>query len=572
MPRSTRRAAAPAFTPRWPPRRVAVGLAAGFAGAAIVAACAGLPTSEGEDIAAVDIEKHMTVLADDRMEGREAGTPGYDRAAHYVAAQMRYAGLKPAGEKGYFQDVPLRRYRRVVDGAALSLTGPDGTAQELVFGEDYLVFADPTLTESAVDAPVVFAGFGVVAPEFGIDDYAGLDVEGKIVAYLSGAPKSLPSEERAHFGSGTIKRAAAAERGALATIAVTTPTREKRFAFARVARVTGGANMTWRAPDDAGDDAAEKDARAWAREIQVVAAVSLASAPKLFAHAAFDADTVMAAAEAEDGAPPRGPLNIVARMSQTSTHEDVTSPNVVGMIRGSDPDLRDELVVLSAHLDHIGISNGLDEDQINNGAMDNAAGVASLLEVADAARRAQPKRSVVFITVTAEEKGLVGADYFARYPSVAGEMVANINLDMPVLLYDFEDVIAFGAERSTLGPLVAAAAEAAGVGLSPDPMPDQGLFTRSDHYRFVQRGVPAVFLVTGFGNGGQEAFTNFLATRYHRPNDDLMAPINYQAGEKFARVNYEIMRAVANAPERPLWRRGDFFARLYDGPMETAQN
>ncbi len=571
MLRSHRRAPASARAfPRLSARQWIV-LAVALSTAAIVAACAGLPPPEGDAISAADMEKHMTVLADDRMEGREAGTPGYDRAASYVAMQMRYAGLKPAGDAGYLQDVPLRRYRRVDEGAALSLTGPDGAAEDLEFGADYLVFASPTRTESVVDAPVVFVGFGVVAPEFGIDDYAGLDVKGKVVAYLSGAPKSLPSEERAHFGSGTIKGAEAAKRGAVATIAVTTPSREKRFPFARVARVTGGANMTWRAPDDAdGVDAGPKDARRWARDIHVIAAFSLASAPKLFAHAAFDADAVMDAAEAEGGVPPRGPLNISARVTQRSTHENVTSANVVGMIRGSDPELRNELVVLSAHLDHIGISQGFEEDQINNGAMDNAAGVAALLEVAAAARDAKFKRTVVFITVTAEEKGLVGADYFARFPSVAGDMVANINLDMPVILYDFKDVIAFGAERSTLGPLVAQAAETAGVALSPDPMPEQGLFTRSDHYRFVQQGVPSVFLVTGFDNGGQEAFTSFLATRYHRPNDDLTAPVNFDAGEKFARVNYEIMRAVADAPVRPLWRDGDFFARLYDGPMETS--
>lgn len=537
---------------------------AAIAGAAVLAACIATPPPEGDTIAAADMKAHMSYLAADRLEGREAGSPGYAIAARYVAAQMRYAGLQPAGDGGtFFQTVPLRSYRRVDEGATLAVTGPDGAAEPLIFGEDYYAYPNGDFAESDISAEVVFVGFGVVAPDFGRNDYDGLDVEGKIVAYLSGAPKSLPSEERAHFGSGALKGKEAAARGAIGALTLYTPTAENRYPFRRAARASGGLSMTWRRPEGAATDAPAP--------LQARAAVSLDGAEALFAHAPMPLEAVMTAAESEaaEDAPERGPLNVAVRLAQRSTHEDIDSDNVVGMLRGSDPDLADELVVLSAHLDHIGISSGFEEDRINNGAMDNAAGVSALLEVAAAAAEADLKRSIVFITVTAEEKGLVGADYFARYPSVEGEMVANVNLDMPVLLYDFKDVIAFGAERSTLGPLVAQAAEDAGVRLSPDPMPEQGLFTRSDHYRFVQQGVPAVFLVTGFDNGGEEAFTTFLATRYHRPNDDLNAPIDFDAGAKFARVNFEIMQAVANAPERPLWRRGDFFARLYDGPMEA---
>ncbi|NDC58185.1 MAG: M28 family peptidase, partial [Alphaproteobacteria bacterium] len=175
----------------------------------------------------------------------------------------------------------------------------------------------------------------------------------------------------------------------------------------------------------------------------------------------------------------------------------------------------------------------------------------------------KPKRTLIFVALTAEEKGLTGSDYFANNPPTTGAIVANVNLDMPVLLYDFTDIIAFGAERSSLGPIVKTAAEKIGVTLSPDPIPDEGLFTRSDHFNFVLKGVPAVFIKTGFANGGEVADKDFRAARYHRPGDDLSQPINYEAGAKFAKVNFEIARAIADAPQRPTWNKGDFFGQRF---------
>jgi len=197
--------------------------------------------------------------------------------------------------------------------------------------------------------------------------------------------------------------------------------------------------------------------------------------------------------------------------------------------------------------------------------------VATALEMARTFMQSaeRPKRSILVLLVTAEEKGLVGAEYFARNPTVPREgLVANVNLDMPLLTYDFTDVVAFGAERSGIGPVVRQAAGGMGIALSPDPLPEEGLFTRSDHYRFVEAGVPSVFLMTGFQNGGETKFRGFLTGCYHRPCDDTAQPIDYAAGAKFTRLNYEIARALANAPERPRWNRGDFFGAKFAQPSQ----
>jgi Zn-dependent M28 family amino/carboxypeptidase len=227
------------------------------------------------------------------------------------------------------------------------------------------------------------------------------------------------------------------------------------------------------------------------------------------------------------------------------------------------------VVVLSAHLDHLGITPPVEGDSINNGALDNAAGVATTLEVAKLFREhgKAPKRTLLFLIDTAEEKGLVGAEYYARNPTVpAKSIVADVDLDMPILTYEFTDVVAFGADRSSIGPAAKKAAGRMNVTLSPDPMPDEGIFTRSDHYRFVEQGVPAVFLITGFANGGEAAFTDFMAKHYHKPSDDMNLPLRFDIGAKFARLNYEITRELAEMPTKPAWNKGDFFGEKFAKP------
>ena len=505
------------------------------------------------------IRAHMTFLADDAMEGREAGTRGYDIAANYVAAQYALLGVKPGAANGsYLQRVPLLAYKNASEGA-FSIAGADGKAVTLKFGEDFLPSAQAQATEVSVNAPLVFVGYGVVAPEKGRDDYAGLDVKGKIVVLLSGAPSSFQTEERAHYGNGTVKRVEAAKHGAVGVITMSTTSGEKRRPFERGAAGNREWRMTWRDAQDVG----------YVRGVSAptLASISLKGAAKLFDGAPTALDAVLVAAETPEGAVKGFDLPFKASVALKSEIEKRESSNVVGVIEGSDPALKAQAIILSAHLDHTGVNtHGTGADKINNGALDNASGIATLLEVARGFKNAKtkPKRTILLVAVTAEEKGLIGSEYFANNPTVPkADIAADVNLDMPVLLYPFTDVVAFGADRSTLGAAVAKAAGRVGIALSGDPLPEEGLFTRSDHYRFVEQGVPSVFLMTGFQNGGEKAFKDFLATHYHKPNDDLAQPIDYVAAAKFALVNYEIARELADAKDRPVWKKGDFFGSQF---------
>ncbi len=517
------------------------------------------------ELAAVpgNIEAHMRFLADDALEGREAGTEGYDKAAAYVAGEMEKLGVAPAGTDGtYFQTVPLRRSYRVPDALSFSVTNNE-TGEDLGFetNVDHVVYGSTRAAESTVSAEAVFVGFGVVAPDLGRDDYAGLDVEGKIVVMLSGTPKGIQTEERAYYGN--RKSAEASERGAIGVVTLTTPTRERVYSFARLVGEgrLESARMSWLT------ESGETFSRA--PNLQASAGLSLDGGRKLMEAAGQDFDAIMEAAEAEGGAIAGFDLPFTINISQSSTLDTVESDNVIGMIEGSDPDLKDEIIVLTAHLDHIGVSKSFEDDKINNGALDNAAGVSTMLEVARMVLEGdRPRRSIMLLLVTAEEKGLLGAQYFAQNPTVdVSRLVGNVNLDMPVLTYAFEDVVAFGSDRSTIESAVQKAAEDMNMTLSPDPFPDQGLFTRSDHFRLVEIGVPSIFLATGFANGGEEAWATHFAQNYHRPSDDMDNNIDFDAAARFAEVNARIALTLANRDDRPLWNKDDFFARQFNGPQ-----
>ena len=531
----------------------------------VIASMAAAQVSTAAETSAASIKAHITFLASDLLEGRDTGTPGYDIAANYVASQFAQLGLKPAGTNGaYFQPVPLVAVRARDEGRYV-LKARDGTETPLVFGDDYMVARPFGPAERKVTASMVFVGFGVVAPERKRDDYKGLNVKGKIVVVLAGAPSGFQTEERAYYANGRTKREQAARRGAVGMITLYTPTDEKRRPFAEGKRSWQQWAMNWRMPDGAPHDTAP--------DTPSLGSLSLQGAEKLFVGAKVPWAKVIEAAEKPQGETPRlelpGSLDVTVRTETKS----IESANVAAMIEGSDPALKAEVVVLSAHLDHIGISSPVNGDTINNGALDNAAGIATTLEVARAFKESgkTPRRSVMFLAVTGEEKGLLGAEYFTRNPTVpAASIAANVNLDMPILTYAFTDVIAFGADRSTLGAAVARAAAKSGVGVSPDPLPEEGFFTRSDHFRFVEAGVPSIFLMTGFQGPGEAQFKGFLASCYHKPCDDLALPIDYVAGARFATLNYDIAREIADGDARPVWKKGDFFGGKFARPALVA--
>jgi hypothetical protein len=497
------------------------------------------------------VRAHVTFLADDLLEGRDTGTRGYDIAANYVAAQFIAMGLKPAAPDGsFFQKLTVREAR--LEGTP-SLTLSYG-GKDTVLADTAQVLLRPSLTDKAVatSAPLVFAGFGFDRPDLGFNDYKGLDVKGKIVVVLSGFPKGTPSELGAHLNSD--KAVMAMKRGAVAVITVPTTEDTARRPWDKRVAMADGPAKGW----------VGTDGKAFSRAATITASVTLnpdVAAP-LFVAAGKPLAKVLAQANKTGGRPKGFDLKAKAAIAMNSGWKDVISENVVAMLPGSDARLASEFVGMTAHLDHIGI-HGKGEDMLHNGAMDNAAGVATMLEVAKAVAKDKPRRSVLFAALTGEEGGLIGSDYLARNPVTKGDVVALVNFDMPILTYMFSDVVAFGAENSTMGPVVAEAAKKAGITLSPDPMPEEGLFTRSDHYRFVQQGVPAVFMMTGFAGPGEKAFRDFLKTNYHQPSDDLKLPFNWDAGALFAKVNYYTVQTLANADQRPRWYANSFFGKEF---------
>jgi Peptidase family M28 len=503
---------------------------------------------------------HVVFLADDKLEGRDAGSRGYDLAALYVASRFDALGLKPAGQDGWYQQVPFLESRPSGEPGSLAIGG-----RRFLHGQEVVLTPTPE-ARVAVEAPAVFVGYGLEAPELGIDDYKGLDVRGKTVVVLNGFPNGMKSDVGAHLNS--EKRPVASSHGAIGLVSIRTLSEAKRRPWSRMQENASEPSIGW----------IGEDGRPYtpAPGLRFRATLDTPAAEALFAGAKTPLARVLDEAERKGGRPKGFPLKPKLAVSQQSGTRRFTSPNVLAILPGSDPKLAGEYVLLMAHLDHEGVKpTGAGEsggDRIYNGAMDNAVGIATMLEVARAMAQSpeRPKRSILFAAVTAEEDGLLGAQYLARHEVPGGKVAAVVNLDMPVLLYDFTDVIAFGAEHSTMGEAVARAGRNMGVALAEDPLPQEGLFTRSDHYRFVQEGVPSVFLMTGFANGGREKFTHFLSTHYHKVSDQLDLPIDWKAGAKFARINYEIAREIADAPQAPRWYADSFFGKVLAPDREKA--
>jgi hypothetical protein len=524
----------------------ALPLAFALVGAASPAGTSATPT------AAERVRAHVEFLASDLLEGRETGTRGHEIAASYVVSQFQALGLKPGGENGgWYQQVPFRR-ATLKDAPTIGYTA-GGKMDSLAQGVDIAIRPSLVNAQTAVDAGFVFVGFGIADPVLGIDDYAGLDVRGKIVVALNGTPRGLRSDVAAHVGQ--VKAQTAAARGAAGIVELSAaPT------WAPLGPSAGRPVVSW--ADGRGGSG------------QGVAAgllrmsLSQATAERLFAGAPRPLSAVQA--EGREGRSPKGfPLTGRLTVRAASQWSDFTSPQVIGMLPGGDPKLSAEHIVLMGHLDHIGIRKDArpGEDAINNGALDNASGIATMIETARAfvTSGQAPRRTLMFLAVTGEEIGLLGADYFAVKPTVPLRQIAGlVNLDMPLLLYPFRDVIPFGAEHSNLVQAVDDAGRSMQVAASADPMPEQGLFVRSDHYRFVTRGIPSVFLMTGYANGGEAHWKKFLGGGcYHAPCDDVRQGIDWEAGARFGELNYRIARRLADSPERPRWYADSYFGRSF---------
>ena len=512
---------------------------------AALAGSAGAQTFSPERIRA-----DVAFLADDLLEGRGTGTRGYDLAARYVAQRFEALGLQPGGaNNSWYQEIPFA-------SASLDPSKPSAiTINGTKFLQGGHVIIASTVAAAKIDetAEAVFVGYGLEDKANGLDDYSGLHVRGKIVVYLWGVPEGLPSEVAATLSN--KKDEVAVAKGAVGAIGIATPALLKILPWERFIANNAVSRMRWVHPDGRVEDPT--------RALRLSARIDRTAAEALFAGSPL-AGPKLAALLADPRARPKGfALKRPIRVERISRVERSRSPNVLGLLPGSDPALAREVVMLSGHLDHLGLVPGASGgDRIYNGAMDNAVGISTMLEAARAFAESgtRPKRSVMFVALTGEEKGLQGSEYLAEYPSYGGrKLVANVNLDMPIMTYDFTDVVAFGAEHSTVGPAVGAAAREMGITLSPDPTPEQQSFVRTDHYSFVKKGVPAVSLGTGFANGGKDATEAFEARHYHAVSDDMLQPFNWNAAAKFARMNFLIARKLADAAQEPRWYEDNYF-------------
>ena len=505
------------------------------------------------------IEADVVALSDDAMEGRETGTPGYDRAAAYVAGRYAEIGLSAAGDGGgLYQRVPLLRATALEEGAVFEIRR-GGEVTALALREQFLPGVNFNTPETELEAPAVFVGQAVHAPELGHDDLAGLELEGRIAVVFGGAPGTFDDTRRAFHSSNREKLRTLAARGAVGAVFVNTADEEARSPWARAVQSMDKPAMRLRGPDGTAIDTFP--------QLRATATVSAAAADVLFAGGEQTSAMLFDAARA--GTLKGFVMPGTIRLASRSRIEPLESRNVVGRIAGADPTLAAEHIVYTAHLDHVGTGAEVDGDAVYNGALDNALGVAIMLEAArELATASAPKRSLLFVALTGEEKGLLGAEWFANHPSVDGPLVANINMDMPVMTAPTTDVVPIGVTHSSLNATLEAAAAEIGVALSPDPFPEEAIFVRSDQYAFVRAGIPAVYLMGGVvgANEGQDpklAFTWFLRNCYHQPCDDVSLPIHYGDAARMARLNARIGQLAGDDAQRPRWNPGDFFGERF---------
>ncbi|MGI9272194.1 MAG: M20/M25/M40 family metallo-hydrolase [Woeseiaceae bacterium] len=552
-------------------KRSAVGIWFVAACITVLAACAEprAPNQGKEDftpdIRGAAVRSHVALLADDLYEGREAGTRGYQLAAKYVATQFQTMGLSPGNDDSFFQTVPFKVASIVRGSRALTVSSASGDHDYQTF-EEYT--STPTLAgeDVSITAPLVFVGYGVNAPSIERNDYEDIDLDGKIAVVVIGAPAALGSEVRAFYRSTRYHKSIELEqRGAIGVISL-----QHRQISSEGAAVRGSKTPKYWSIDEHGKPNYAFDG------LQIDMMLLEEGAQRLFADSPISFDEMAASIEDETYEPMD--LGISATVSHRISEGSITGDNVVAILEGSDPALKHEFVVLSAHLDGKGLGDETD-DNIYNGFYDNASGIGTMLEVARALATSpvRPKRSILFIATVGEEKGLLGSDFFARNPTVPVEdIVANVNMDMVMFLWKTQDVVAFGADHSTLSNIVQRATDKVGIELSPDPFPERGYFTRSDQFPFVQQGIPAVFFATGFktaepGVDPEALYNHFMQTHYHGATDDENLRFDVESAGRVATANFMIALEIANTDVRPKWRKDDFFGDLYGTSLTRSE-
>ena len=523
------------------------------------------PTAESIDIDANAILERIKVLASDEYEGRAPGTKGEDLTVQYLVSESKKLGLQPGNPDGtYVQKVPLVG---ITGAEAQPLTVTKGAQKKTYEWGDEVVAWTRRVSDTATlnDSEIIFAGYGVQAPEYNWDDFKGVDVRGKTIVVLVNDPqvpaagrpgeldaKMFNGKAMTYYGRWTYKYEKAAELGAAGVFIVheTGPagypfTVVQGFLGERFGLVAGDKNMS------------KASVEGW---------LSLDAAKSLLSMAGQDFDALKKQALSRDFKPV--PLGLKASMGLRNTMRTVDSQNVVAKFEGGDQQLKDEYVVYSSHWDHLGVGAPVDGDNIYNGALDNASGIATVLEIAKAFTQVQPKpkRSILFLFVTAEEQGLLGSEYYATNPLYPLEKtVANINIDGVNQWGRTRDVTVVGMGASDLDDYLRKAAEAQGRTLNPDPESEKGFYYRSDHFNFAKVGVPALYTDTGVNFVGKDvAFSKakrdeYTAVDYHKPSDEIKSDWDLSGAVEDARLMFMVGYAVANAEKLPEWKAGNEF-------------
>jgi Zn-dependent M28 family amino/carboxypeptidase len=499
---------------------------------------------------------YVKILADDNMEGRETGSAGLKRAGAYVVEQLKTEGVEPAGNDGYYQPGYYQsvkfEVRQIVEKDSSIALIRDGKSEPLALGDDAFFNTRVDLAPE-IEAPLVFVGYGLTIPEKNYDDLAGLDLKGKVAVIFSGSPAEMPAALASHYQSAGERWKALRKAGAIGVVALPNPA-SMDIPWSRMSLNRAHPSMELA---DASLNETEGE------KLSII--VNPASAEKLFAGSGH---TFAEIAElGKDRKPlPRFPLPGSIKVVTKVEKSEVESANVIGKLPGSDPALKNEYVVLSAHIDHLGIGEPINGDKIYNGAMDNGSGSALLLDVARSLKQdpAAHKRSILFVFVCGEEKGLLGSKYFAAHSTVpAKSIVADINTDMFLPLIPLKLLTVYGLQESDLGDVVREVAQAQGVKVQGDPEPLRNAFIRSDQYSFIRHGIPALAMKVGYEAGSPDAklYKDWLTQRYHAPSDDTNQPVDLQSAAAFEEIVRGVTIAIANRPERPQWKSDSFFRR-----------
>jgi Zn-dependent M28 family amino/carboxypeptidase len=526
-----------------------------------------------------DVLSHIKVLASDEFEGRGPGTPGEDKTVNYLINQFKSLGLKPGNPNGtYIQEVPLVGFTAKSTAGAIQV---GGTMIDLKTSDDWIAVSRRLNNDSVSveGSDVVFVGYGVVAPEYGWDDYKDIDVKGKTIIMLINDPPVADSKNpkeldpnffkgraMTYYGRWTYKYEIASLKGAAAALIIH-ETGPAGYPYQVVVGSWGRENVDIPSPDG---NASRVAVEGW---------LSGEKARAILKATGQDFDSLKAKASSKDFRPIS--LNAKAKFEVQNVTRPIKSRNVVAKVEGTDPKLKDEYVIYTAHWDHLGRDPNLKGDQIYNGAADNASGVAAILEIADGFARLNPapKRSVLFLAVTAEEKGLLGAKYYAAHPLYPlAKTLANLNMDVINLWGRTKDVVNVGLGNTTLDEILAAAASGQGRTVGPDAEPEKGMFYRSDHFEFAKQGVPALNLKGGMlyvdkpADYAKQKRDHYTQNDYHKVSDDVKPDWDLSGGLDDLRLMFEIGYQVTNGINFPEWKPGTEFKAIRESTLKGKTN